>query len=317
MLCIILETGGKYKGVKAKMTASKYEILVKIAELGSLTQAAEALGCTQSNVSHAVSALEKEFGFALFVRGRGGAKLTGEGERILPCVKAVCDSERALKSRAAELRGLEAGRLRVGSFTSVAVHWMPHILKAFQARYPRIEFELLNGDYGDVDEWLLTGRVDAAFTRLPSDLPCAFVPLCRDRLMAILPKDHPKAAQAALPLDQIEGEPFISLLEGSDHDSIRTLREAGLAPRIRFATKDDYALIAMVENGLGISIVPELLMRGRDENVAMLPLDPPAYRTIALAIPEASRQSPAAKRFADFVCAWAGQYGQGGEEPRP
>lgn len=292
----------------AEMSASKYEIFVKIVETGGLTAAGEALGCTQSNVSHAVSALEKEFGFTLFTRGRTGAKLTPEGERILPCVRAVCESERALRRRAEELRGLEEGCLRVGSFTSVAVHWLPHILKRFQAQYPRIRFELLNGDYRDVDEWLLTGRVDAAFTRLPSELPCAFVPLYADRLMAILPKDHPKAGLSAFPLREIEGEPLISLLEGSDHDSIRTLREAGLHPEIRFTTKDDYALIAMVENGLGISIVPELLLRGRAQNIAALPLDPPARRTIALAIPETSQQSPATRRFSDFVAAWAKEY---------
>ena len=290
------------------MSASKYEIFVKIVEEGSLTLAAEALGCTQSNVSHAVSALEKEFGFVLFVRGRAGAKLTPEGERVLPCVRAVVDSERALRARAAEVRGLEEGRLRVGSFTSVAVHWLPHILKAFQEQFPHISFELLNGDYQDVDEWLLNGRVDAAFTRLPSSLPCALLPLYEDRLMAILPKDHPRAGQAVFPMRQVEGEPLISLLEGSDHDSIRTLREAGIDPKIRFTTKDDYALIAMVENGLGISIVPELLMQGRAQNVAMLPLDPPARRTIALAIPEASQQSPATRRFAEFVREWAKEY---------
>ena len=73
----------------------------------------------------------------------------------------------------------------------------------------------------------------------------------------------------------------------------------------------------MVENGLGVSIVPELLLRGHTDNLRAMEPFPGAKRTIALAIPEASRQSPAAKRFADFVCAWAGQYGQGGEEPRP
>ena len=290
------------------MSASKYEIFVKTEELGSLTLAAEALGCTQSNASHAIQALEKEFGFRLLSRGRHGAKLTPEGERVLGAVKAVCEAERALLQRVREVGGLQAGRLRLGSFSSVAVHWLPPILKRFEAQFPNVTFELYNGDYRDVDEWLSSGRVDLAFTRLPSRLPCDFVPLYEDRLMAILPKDHPRAAQATLPMAQLEGEPLISLLEGSDHDSIRTLREAGLNPTIRYTTKDDYALIAMVESGLGISIVPELLLEGRTENLAVLPLDPPATRTIALAIPEGSRQSPAVARFSDFVCEWARDY---------
>ncbi len=290
------------------MSVSQYEIFVKAAETGSLTLAAEALGCTQSNASHAIAALEREFGFSLLRRGRGGVKLTEEGAVLLPLVCAVCDGEAALRRRAAELRGLETGRLRIGSFTSVAVHWLPGILKGFQTLYPNIGFELLNGDYHDVDQWLAAGRVDAAFTRLPSALPCTFLPLYEDRLMAILPKNHPKAGLERFPMEAIAGESFISLLESSDHDSIRVLREAGYEPEIRFTTKDDYALIAMVENGLGMSIVPELLLEGRRENIAVLPLTPPARRTIALAIPEGSRESPAARRFADFAAEWARQY---------
>ena len=293
---------------KAMSVFFQYNILVKAAELGSLTLAAEALGCTQSNVSHAIGTLEKEFGFPLLTRGRRGAKLTPEGERVLPEVRAVCEAEAALRRKIQEVRGLETGRLRVGSFTSVAVHWMPHILKRFQAQFPHISFELLNGDYQDVDEWLAAGRVDAAFVRLPCSLPCAFLPLYEDRLVAILPLDHPKAAQSSFPLRDIAGETLISLPEGSDHDSIRTLRAAGLEPKIGFTTKDDYALIAMVESGLGISIVPELLLRGRRDAIARLPLDPPATRTIALAIPQNSQTSPAAKRFAEFVCEWAKNY---------
>ena len=311
MFCIILDMPEKCKRGREKMSVSQYDIFLKAAELGSLTLAAETLGCTQSNASHAMAALEKEFGFSLLTRGRGGARLTPEGERILPWVRSVCESEAALRKKIREVRGLETGRLRVGSFTSVAVHWLPHILKRFQAQYPEISFELLNGDYRDVDQWLEEGKVDAAFTRLPSQLACEFLPLYEDRLMVILPAGHSKANGESFPMADIAGEPFISLLEGSDHDSIRILREAGLEPDIRFTTKDDYALIAMVESGLGISIVPELLLEGHTENIAILPLDPPAKRTIALAIPQGSRQSPATRRFADFVCEWARGYAPG------
>lgn len=286
------------------MSVSQEKIFVLAAELGSLTEAAERLGCTQSNASHAISALEKEYGFPLLRRGRQGAKLTKEGEQILPWVRAVCDSREELRKKVTEVRGLGSGKLRIGSFTSVAVHWLPGILEEFQAQYPHITFELLNGDYQDVNAWLADGTVDAAFTRLPSALPCRFLPLYEDRLMAILPLDHPKAAWPSFPMHDVQGEKFISLLEGSDHDSIRTIREAGFHPEVRFTTKDDYALIAMVEKGLGISIVPELLLQGRGGRLAALPLEPPAHRTIALAIPEGGEQSPAVRQFAACVQDW-------------
>ena len=296
------------------MSVSQEKIFVLAAELGSLTEAAEKLGCTQSNASHAISALEKEYGFPLLRRGRQGARLTKEGEQILPWVRAVCDSREELQKKVMEVRGLGSGKLRIGSFTSVAVHWLPGILKEFQAQYPHISFELLNGDYQDVDAWLSEGKVDAAFTRLPSALPCRFIPLYEDRLMAILPLDHPKAAWPCFPMHDMQGEEFISLLEGSDHDSIRTIREAGFHPEVRFTTKDDYALIAMVEKGLGISIVPELLLQGRGERIAALPLMPPAHRTIALAIPQDGGQSPAVQRFAACVQDWVKRSWPGAKE---
>ena len=289
----------------------QYGILLKAAELGSLTRAAEALGCTQSNVSHAIGAMEKEFGFPLLTRGRSGARLTPEGERLLPYLRAAWESEQALRRKIEELRGLQAGQLRVGSFSSVAVHWMPQIIKRFRAQYPQITFELLNGDYQDVDTWLTSGQVDCAFTRLPSRLPCAFLPLYEDPLVAILPPDHPKAKAASFPMADLAHETLISLPEGSDHDSMRVLREAGLNPQAAFVTRDDYALIAMVENGLGVSIVPELLLGREHPALVRLPLDPPAARTIALAIPRESETSPAVRVFASFVCEWAAEYQAG------
>lgn len=287
------------------MAVSQEKIFVLAAELGSLTEAAEKLGCTQSNASHAISALEKEFGFQVLIRNRQGVKLTREGEEILPWVRAVCEKRDALQNKLKAVRGAEAGKLRLGAFTSVAVHWLPGILKEFQARHPGIGFELLNGDYHDVDEWLSKGEVDAAFIRLPSSLNCDFFPLYQDRLMAILPLDHPKAALDRFPMRAVEGESFISLLESSDHDSIRTLRDAGFSPQVRFTTKDDYALIAMVEKGLGISIVPELLLEGHGERIAALPLDPPCFRAIALATPAGSRSNSAVSPFVAFVEEWA------------
>lgn len=286
------------------MAVSQEKIFVLAAELGSLTEAAKILGCTQSNASHAITALEKEYGFPLLRRSRQGARLTKEGEQILPWVRAACRTREELNAKVTELQGVGNATLRVGSFTSVAVHWLPGIIKEFQSRYPGISFELLNGDYQDVDNWLIRGAVDAAFTRLPSSLSCSFLSLYEDQLMAILPADHPKASRPYFPIQDVQGESFISLLEGSDHDSIRTIREAGYDPEIRFTTKDDYALIAMVEEGLGISIVPELLLRGRTGNIVALPLRPACYRTIALAIPSENGKSPAVKQFASCVQEW-------------
>ena len=283
------------------MNTDKYRLFVTVVEEGSLTRAAETLGCTQSAVSHGVAALEAELGFALLKRGRGGVKLTGEGERLLPAARALLSSAEQLRQLASSIRGLESGTVRIGAFTSVAVHWLPPILQQFQRDYPRVDFRLLNGDYHDVEEWLSDGSIDIGFISVPCGVDCECIPLMEDRLLAILPRGSRFANYPRFPLVECETEPFISLLQSSDHDARRALEAAGVKPNVRFYTKDDYAVIAMVEQGLGISIMPELLLKGRHDDLQILPLVPEAKRTIGIAIAAGSKAGPATRRFADYV----------------
>lgn len=287
---------------------SKYEALAKVVELGSLTKAAEALGCTQSAVSHAISNLESEFGFEILKRSRAGVRLTSEGERIMPPVRGMLNYEEQLKQTVSAIRGLDFGTVRIGAFTSVAVHWLPSVIKEFQSDYPNVDIKLLNGDYHDVEQWIIEGSVDLGFVNVPADLGCECVPLMEDRLLAILPRDHKFASYPKFPLVECETEAFITLLETSNHDANKALSAAGIKPNIRFSTKDDYAIIAMVEQGLGISIMPELLLKGRHDNVVIRELVPPSKRTIGLAIPETSKASPATRRFADYIIKWVTEH---------
>ena len=295
------------------MNIKKYEVLAKVIDLGSLTRAAETLGITQSGVSHIIAGVEEEFGFPIMKRSRAGAFLTTDGQRIMPFIRGILNYSKQLDQTVAAVRGLDTGTIRVATFTSVAVHWLPGMMKEFQNDYPRIEFELFNGDYHDVNKWLAEGSVDIGFITLPTDLTCDYVPLVEDRLLAILPLDHKLAEQPGISLTEVESEPFISLLESSDHDARRALKTAGVKPNIKFTTKDDYAIIAMVEQGMGISVMPELLLEGRQYNVKALPLMPPVSRTIAMAITTLSQPGPATRCFADYIIKWVEKHYQKSE----
>ena len=283
------------------MSIQKYQVFLHVMEAGSVSRAAEDMGLTQSAVSHALSSLEEDFGFKLLTRSRAGVRLSSEGKRILPAIRDILSAEERLRETVSSIHGLSTGTIRVASFSSVAVHWLPAMLKAFQEQYPQIRFKLLNGDYHDVEQWMEEGAVDLGFVSLPTRAPGKVTPLMEDRLLVILPKDHPLASLPSFPIGYARQETFISLLESSDHDLRRALDAEGIRPHIRFITKDDYAIIAMVEQGLGIAIMPELLLRGRTDNIAALELKPQARRTIALAVTEQGQQSPAARMFADFV----------------
>jgi len=286
------------------MSISKYEALAKVVELGSLTRAAAELSVTQSAISHAINGLEAELGFAVLTRSRGGVRLTADGERIMPAVRGILNYSEQLKQTAASVRGLDSGTVRIGAFTSVAVHWLPGVIKEFQRDYPHVDIKLLNGDYHDVEQWLREGSVDLGFVNVPAELNCETVSLMEDRLLAILPKDHKFASYPKFPLVECETEAFITLLETSNHDAQRALDAAGIKPNIKYSTKDDYAIIAMVEQGLGISIMPELLLKGRHDDIEIRELVPPSKRMIGLAICETSAQSPATRKFADYIVRW-------------
>lgn len=288
------------KGDK-KMSLSKYKILMSVVEQGSLTRAAAVSGCTQSAVSHSITSLEEELGFALIKRSRAGVRLTNEGEKLLPAVRNLLNSAEQLSQTASAIRGLDSGTVRIGTFTSVGVHWLPSVLKMFQQDFPKVDFKLLNGDYHDVEQWLSDGSVDIGFINMPCALDCECIPLMEDRLLAILPLGSRFESYPRFPLVECETEPFISLLESSDHDARRALEAAGVKPNVRFYTKDDYAIIAMVEQGLGISIMPELLLKGRQDKLQKLPLVPEAKRVIGIAIAAGDKAGPATRRFADYV----------------
>lgn len=271
------------------MSMKKYEAFVRTVELGSLTKAAQALDSTQSRISHVLKDLEQEFGFSLLERGRSGIRLTEAGALLLPKMQAILRENEELKELAAEIRNADAGTVRLGAFTSVAVHWLPGMIRDFQNSHPKVELQMLNGDYHDMEQWLKNGDIDLGFVSLPAPEGVQTIPLAEDPLVAILPKGHPLAKREQLPIEELTHDPFISLRQSSAQDIHRALDKAGIRPNIKYTTRDDYAILAMVEQGLGISIVPSLLIKGRDQNLEVRPLIPAASRTIALAIPNGDR----------------------------
>lgn len=285
------------------MSIKKYEAFVRTAQLGSLTKAAEALGSTQSRISHILNDLESEYGFSLMQRNRSGVKLTEAGALLLPQMEAILQKNQELEGLITDIREAHAGTVRLATFSSVAVHWLPGMIQQFQAQHPKVELQMLSGDYHDIDQWLREGSADLGFVTLPAPEGMQTIPLAEDPLVAILPKGHKLARLGAVPIEEMGSEAFISLRQSSNHDIHRALDRAGVRPYIRYTTKDDYALIAMVQQGLGVSIVPELLIGERREGIEVRPLNPPVTRTIALAIPQTT-PLPAVNAFVETVVEW-------------
>lgn len=284
-----------------EMNILKYMAFIKTAEYGSFTKAAEVLHYSQSGISRMIGDLEKEWRVTLLERSRWGVSLTSDGSRLLARAQKLCEEYRKLQMEVDDLHGVQSGLIRIGTFSSVATHWLPNIIKAFQKDHPNIDYELLLGDYAEIEEWIAEGRVDCGFVRLPARPAFETIPLARDDLLAVLPEVHPLAESERVPASALCSEPFILLERGARTDVTEIFEREGLSPRVRFTTWDDYAIMSMVESGLGISILPELILRRIPYRIVAKKLAVPAYREIGLALRKRESASLAVKKFIEYL----------------
>ncbi len=284
-----------------EMNILKYMAFIKTAEYGSFTKAAEVLHYSQSGISRMIGDLEKEWRVTLLERSRWGVSLTSDGSRLLARAQKLCEEYRKLQMEVDDLHGVQSGLIRIGTFSSVATHWLPNIIKAFQKDHPNIDYELLLGDYAEIEEWIAEGRVDCGFVRLPARPAFETIPLARDDLLAVLPEGHPLAESERVPASALCSEPFILLERGARTDVTEIFEREGLSPRVHFTTWDDYAIMSMVESGLGISILPELILRRIPYRIVAKKLAVPAYREIGLALRERESASLAVKKFIEYL----------------
>ena len=283
------------------MNIQKYMSFVKAVECGSFTDAAEILNYSQSGISRMIADLEKEWGVVLLERSKNGVSLTSDGTKLLPYARELVEKYKQLQMQVDELNGLQSGLIRIGTFSSVATHWLPNIIKEFQNDYPSVDYELLLGDYTEIEEWIAEGRVDCGFLRLPAKNDFDTLFLEQDELMVVLPVNHPLAELDKIPVSALCSEPFMLLEKGAKAEISGIFERSGLKPNVRFTTWDDYAVMSMVESGLGISILPKLILRRIPYNIIVKPLEIPAYRNIGIAIKDKRNSSVAVKRFLNYL----------------
>ncbi|MBO5051023.1 MAG: LysR family transcriptional regulator [Clostridia bacterium] len=279
----------------------KYFAFVKTVEYGSFTKASEILNYSQSGISRMINDLETEWKVTLLERSKMGVKLTSDGLKLLPHAKAVVGEYEKLQMEVDALNGLQSGIIRIGTFSSVATHWLPNIIKEFQKDYPNIDYELLLGDYTEIEEWIHTGRVDLGFIRLPTLTEFETIFLEKDELMAIIPEGHSYADSESFPVAALCNEPFMLLEKGAKAEISAIFERHNLTPKVHFTTWDDYAVMSMVESGLGISILPNLILKRIPYKIIAKPLDIPAYRDIGIALKSKKTASLAVKRFLDYI----------------
>ncbi len=279
----------------------KYLAFVRTVERGSFTKAAEDLHYAQSSVSKMIADLESEWGMTLLERSKSGVCLTSAGEQLLPYLrKALCGYDE-LEGQILRMQGLETGTVHIGTFSSVAINWLPNIFSKLRRDYPGIGYEMLLGDYDEVERWIADGRVDCGFLRLPTEGKFDTIPLTQDEYKVILPVGHPLAEKETIGVNDLNGQPFLLLEHGGKTEVTELLNACHVTPDIRFTTWEDFAIMAMAEKGLGIGILPDLILRRVPYRIEIRSLAEPYYRSVGLAMKDSDHLTPAVRKFIEYL----------------
>lgn len=281
---------------------NRYIALQKIVELGNFSKAAEAMGYSQSALSQMISSLENEMSMKLLNRFRTGAKLTLEGEEIYPYIERLIYQYDSVQEKTKEIKGLETGVIRMGTLASISAHWLPNLLKEFQQQYPKVEFVIHQGDYTSILEWIKTGAIDFGFVNPKAVTGIETVVLKEGAMLAVLPENHPLAASnKTIPLEALASEPFILLEEGHYYEPLEAFQSIGASPNIKYTIHDDYAIMTMVEAGLGVSILAELVLHRTNYRIKLCETNPPISRTIAIGYKDKASLPIACKKFIELL----------------
>lgn len=274
-----------------------YLAFLRVLECNSFSDAARVMGYTQSAVSQMMKALEEELGVTLLLRSRTGVTLTREGELLLPYIRDVANAHRMLSEQAANFRGLQRGTIRIGTFTSISSQLLPPVMKAFKEAHPNLRFELHQGVYSEIEEWVRTGVVDFGFTDASRVTPFVCEPVFQDTMLAVLPEGHPLGENIFVQVGQLKQEPFILLDEGRGGGIVHDMVAAHPEIDVQYRVADDYSILTMVENSLGIAVLPELVLKNTNHRVIARQLQPQLRRTLGVIYPKREGLSTAARAF--------------------
>ena len=255
------------------------EVFLKVVETGSFKKAADILNYTQAGVSYIINTMEDEYGIKLFYREHGGVRLNENGKELLPLIR------------------LSSGTVRISTFNSVYVRWLPGILRSFEEQHPGIKVEVISCEDSIENERMIFSReVDCGFLIGELTLELDTIDLSEDALMAAVSPDHDFANQKVFPLELLPSQPYI-MISFDKADFYDLLFPSGTGPNTKYIADNEFAAMAMVSQGLGVSVFSRLLLQEPGFPVCSLPFDPPVSRMIRIGTRSMKTCTAATKEF--------------------
>ncbi|QAY73711.1 LysR family transcriptional regulator [Agromyces protaetiae] len=276
-----------------------------IAEHGSLTAAAAALGYSQPAVSQQVRRFEERTGVALVERVGRGIRLTEAGRALARHARGVATALDAAAGELAELRGLRAGRLRLVAFPSASPTIVPRLIAKLRASHPGVEVTYVEAEPPEAVEAVRRDRADLAITfSYPGDRDdphrasargLAVRPYGTEPVRLVLRAGHPLASLDVVALDACADEPWIAGCPRCRGHLLELADAAGFAPRIAFETDNFVAVEGMVAQGLGVALLPGLALAAtpRHPGVVVRPTAREDSRSLHLVTARGAERVPA------------------------
>lgn len=281
----------------------RYLALQKIVEVGSFAKAAELMGYTQSALSQIIASLEDEIGIKLLIRSRTGSALTDEGRELFPYIEKTINQYNASLEKIKDIKGLKTGIIRMTTVTSISMTWLPQVIKDFHGQHPEVEFIMRQGDYTMIEEWVKSGAVDFGFVSPEHVKGIEIYPLKKGFFSAVLPKNHPLTQYDIVPLEKLAKEQFIMLEIGHHSECEAAFRDHALSPNVRYNLHDDYSILAMVEQNLGVSLLADLIIDKMQPSfdIVKRPVTPQVSRTVAIGYKSQAELSMASLKFIECL----------------
>ncbi|MBQ9845535.1 MAG: LysR family transcriptional regulator [Oscillospiraceae bacterium] len=280
---------------------SRYGVFCKVAEQKNFTKVASDIGYSQSAVSQIIKNLEKELGTTLISRRKDGVSLTKDGMEYLPYIQSIYLAEQNLQTKHREMDGLENATINICALSSIGRHILPYCMRSFKQQYPNVNFVIKQGDYNDTYNGIMDGTLDFGFTIIGASPDLENVPLYSDKMMAILPLQHPLANEKSVTFSQLAADPFILSYEGEYLNILNKFMQEGVTPDVQYKVYDDYSILSMVKKGLGISVLYKAVLKDVSFDLSVVPIEGSHSRTISLAYRNWDTLPVAARRFARYV----------------
>jgi DNA-binding transcriptional LysR family regulator len=235
------------------------------------------------------------------VRTSSGIIPNHEGEMLLPVIRELLNTGESLEQHIAKIKGADTGRIRIAAYPSVATYWLPAIIRDFQKDYPQVEIQIIEMGSGAIQELMENRQADLCIYAGGENKDFEWMPLCEDRMLVLLSANNPLAELKGVPAAELEKEKFIIPIKEYDGEVYDILDTFSKRPETAFSACSDYAIVNMVRLGLGVSILPELLVKNYDNGAVAREMDPPRSRVLGMGVPQIKAVSPVTRNFMRYV----------------